>query len=253
MDERQTIEKVAGWLRASSATVVLTGAGISTESGIPDFRGPQGVWTRDPEAERRATIQYYLANRDARVASWKNRRNSPLLDAQPNAGHHALADLERKGRLQTLITQNVDSLHLKAGTSLSRLIEIHGTVRDFVCMGCGERGPIERVMARVDAGEDDPPCRTCGGILKSATISFGQNLVAEDLERAQLAASNCDVFMAIGTSLAVTPVAWLPRYALQAGARLVIVNAEPTPYDQAADALLRGQIGDVVPAIVSLV
>ncbi len=253
MDERQTIEKVAGWLRASSATVVLTGAGISTESGIPDFRGPQGVWTRDPEAERRATIQYYLANRDARVASWKNRRNSPLLDAQPNAGHHALADLERKGRLQTLITQNVDSLHLKAGTSLSRLIEIHGTVRDFVCMGCGERGPIERVMARVDAGEDDPPCRTCGGILKSATISCGQNLVAEDLERAQLAASNCDVFMAIGTSLAVTPVAWLPRYALQAGARLVIVNAEPTPYDQAADALLRGQIGDVVPAIVSLV
>jgi NAD-dependent deacetylase len=253
VDETETLEQVAGWLRHSTATVVLTGAGISTESGIPDFRGPQGVWTRDPEAEKRANIQYYLANREARVASWKNRRNSPLLEAQPNAGHLALAELERKGKLHTLVTQNVDSLHVKAGNSLARLIEIHGTVRDFMCMGCGERGAIERVMARVDAGEEDPPCRTCGGILKSATISFGQNLVAEDLERAQEAAFNCDVFLAIGTSLAVTPAAYLPRYALQRGAKLVILNAEETPYDRAADAVLHGQIGDVLPKIVELV
>ena len=214
MDEREIIEQVAGWLKASNNTVVLTGAGISTESGIPDFRGPQGVWTRDPEAEKRATIQHYMASREARVASWKNRRNSPFMDAQPNAGHLALAELENKGKLQTLVTQNIDSLHIKAGNSLARIIEVHGTVRDFVCMGCGERGPIERVLARVDAGEEDPPCRTCGGILKSATISFGQNLVPEDLERAQAAASTCDVFLAIGTSLTVTPVAYLPRYAL---------------------------------------
>ncbi len=253
MDEREIIEQVAGWLKASNNTVVLTGAGISTESGIPDFRGPQGVWTRDPEAEKRATIQHYMANREARVASWKNRRNSPFMDAQPNAGHLALAELEHKGKLQTLVTQNIDSLHIKAGNSLARIIEVHGTVRDFVCMGCGERGPIERVLARVDAGEDDPPCRTCGGILKSATISFGQNLVAEDLQRAQNAASTCDVFLAIGTSLTVTPVAYLPRYALQAGAKLVIMNAQETPYDRAANALLRGQIGEVLPAIVGLV
>lgn len=253
MDESATIEHVAGWLRDSNATVVLTGAGISTESGIPDFRGPQGVWTRDPEAERRANIQYYMANREARVASWKGRKNSPLLDAQPNAGHLALAELERKGKLQTLVTQNVDSLHLKAGNSLARLVEIHGTVRDFVCMGCGERGDIQRVMARVAAGEEDPPCRTCGGILKSATISFGQNLVYEDLERAQMAAASCDVFLAIGTSLVVTPVAYLPRYALQNGAKLVIMNAEETPYDGAADAVLRGQIGEVLPTMVALV
>lgn len=253
MDEREIIEQVAGWLKASNNTVVLTGAGISTESGIPDFRGPQGVWTRDPEAEKRATIQHYMASREARVASWKNRRNSPFMDAQPNAGHLALAELENKGKLQTLVTQNIDSLHIKAGNSLARIIEVHGTVRDFVCMGCGERGPIERVLARVDAGEEDPPCRTCGGILKSATISFGQNLVPEDLERAQAAASTCDVFLAIGTSLTVTPVAYLPGYALQAGAKLVIMNAQETPYDSAANALLRGQIGEVLPAIVGLV
>lgn len=253
MDERTQVELVAEWLRASRNTVVLTGAGISTESGIPDFRGPQGVWTRDPEAEKRATIQHYMANKDARIASWKNRRNSPLLAAEPNAGHLALAVLESKGKLQTLITQNIDSLHLKAGNSLANLIEIHGTVRDFVCMGCGERGAIDRVMARVDGGEEDPPCRTCGGILKSATISFGQNLVAEDLERAQRAAAGCEVFLAVGTSLTVTPVAYLPRYALQTGAKLVIMNAEETPFDHVAGAVLRGQIGEVLPEIVELV
>ena len=250
MDE---LEQVAEWLRFSSSTVVLTGAGISTESGIPDFRGPQGVWTRDPEAEKRANIQYYMANRDARVASWKGRRDSPLQNAQPNAGHRALAELEGKGKLQTLITQNVDGLHLKAGNSLARLIEIHGTVRDFVCMGCGERGAIERVLARVEAGEEDPPCRTCGGILKSATISFGQNLVYEDLERAQEASAQCDVFFAIGTTLTVTPVAYFPQYALRNGARLIIMNADETPYDQAADVVLRGQIGDVLPKLVGMV
>ncbi len=252
--ERETIERIASWLRESSSTVVLTGAGISTESGIPDFRGPQGVWTKNPGAERMATIQHYLANRDARVRSWQNRiSNNTWADAQPNAGHIALAGLERKGKLDTLVTQNIDSLHLKAGSSRERIIEIHGTVRDFVCMGCGERGPIERVLDRVRAGEEDPPCRSCGGILKSATISFGQNLVREDMERAEQAAARCEVFLAVGTSLTVYPVALLPEMALRNGARLVILNAQETPYDQIAHEVISEQIGAVLPRIVEAV
>lgn len=253
MAEPETIVEIAGWLRAASQVVALTGAGISTESGIPDFRGPQGVWTKDPGAERRANLQYYMANREARVASWKARGTSAFAGAEPNAGHFALAELERKGKLHLLVTQNVDSLHSKAGTPDARLIEIHGTVRDFMCMGCGERGPIERVLARVDAGEEDPPCRTCGGILKSATISFGQDLVAEDLRRASDAAASCDLFLAIGTSLGVYPAAYLPQYALQNSARLVIINAQETPYDRYAAAILRDPIGEVLPRIVALV
>jgi NAD-dependent deacetylase len=248
----ETIERVAGWLRESSSTVVLTGAGISTESGIPDFRGPQGLWTKNPAAERTATIQHYLANREARVRSWQSRiGGSTWADARPNAGHLALADLERKGKLDTLVTQNIDSLHLKAGSSQAHIIEIHGTVRDFVCVGCGERGPIERVLDRVRGGEDDPPCRTCGGILKSATISFGQNLVREDLERAEQAAARCEVFLAVGTSLTVYPVALLPEMALRNGARLVILNAQETPYDQIAHEVISEQIGDALPRIVA--
>lgn len=254
MTEDELIEQVAGWIRDAGSTVVLTGAGISTESGIPDFRGPQGVWTKNPGAEKAANIQNYLANREVRVNSWRNRANTPAWsDAAPNAGHIALAELEQKGKLQTLITQNIDSLHIKAGSSLGRMIEIHGTVRDFVCMGCGERGPIERVLARVRGGEDDPPCRTCGGILKSATISFGQNLVRDDLERAERAASEAECFLAIGTSLTVYPVALLPETALRNGAKLVILNAQETPYDPYAHAVLRGQIGEVLPKIVGKV
>ena len=254
MTEDELIDEVAAWLRESENTVVLTGAGISTESGIPDFRGPQGVWTKNPGAEKAANIQNYLANREVRVNAWRNRIGTPAWsEAAPNAGHLALAALEQKGKLHTLVTQNIDSLHIKAGNSMGRMIEIHGTVRDFVCMGCGERGPIERVLTRVRAGEDDPPCRTCGGILKSATISFGQNLVREDLDRAERAASEADCFLAIGTSLTVYPVAYLPETALRNGAKLAILNAQETPYDPYAHAVLRGQIGDVLPRIVEKV
>ncbi len=246
-------ERIAGWLRAARSVVVLTGAGISTESGIPDFRGPDGVWTKNPAAEKTATIQHYVSDPAVRARSWRTRLDGDMWSKDPNAGHRALVDLERKGRLDTLITQNVDSLHHKAGTSLERLVEIHGTMRDFQCLDCGERGPIERVLDRVRAGEDDPACRTCGGILKSATISFGQNLVPDDLERAQAAAQACDVFLAVGTSLTVYPVAYLPEQALRAGARLVIVNAEATPFDRVADAVVRERIGTVLPAIVAAV
>jgi NAD-dependent deacetylase len=247
------LAEIAGWLRGARSVVVLTGAGISTESGIPDFRGPQGIWTRDPKAEKLSNIGAYMTDPEVRVASWQARLVHPAWTAEPNAGHRALAELERKGRLDTLVTQNIDGLHQKAGSSPERVIEIHGTMREVVCLACGERAPMERALDRVRAGETDPPCRSCGGILKSATISFGQALVADDLRRAEKAARECDVFLALGTTLTVYPVAYLPETALDAGARLVIANAQPTPFDGRADAVLRGSLGDVLPELVALV
>ncbi len=247
------LETVATWIAGARSVVALTGAGISTDSGIPDFRGPKGVWTTNPAAEKLSELRYYMADRDIRVAAWQGRLEHPAWTAEPNAGHRALADFERMGRLDTLVTQNVDGLHQQAGSSPDTVVEIHGTIRDVMCMACGERAPMQRALDRVRAGEDDPPCRTCGGILKSATISFGQSLVAEDLERAQRAAAGCDLFLAVGTSLTVYPVAYLPEEALAAGARLVIVNAEPTPYDRRAHATFTEPIGDVLPRLVELV
>jgi NAD-dependent deacetylase len=184
--------------------VVLTGAGISTDSGIPDFRGPNGVWTKNPSAERKATIDVYMSDPDARRAAWSRHLDKPFT-AEPNDGHRALVELERRGKLHTLITQNIDSLHHRAGSDPDRIVEVHGNVREYVCMSCGDRGLMEDVLARVKAGEDDPSCEACGGILKSATISFGQSLVAADLERADLAARDCDLILAVGTTLTVYP------------------------------------------------
>ena len=249
----EQLSRIAGWLGRAERVVVLTGAGISTESGIPDFRGPQGVWTRDPKAEARADIRFYLSDPEVRRQAWQGRLNHPARDARPNAGHRALAELEQQGRLLLLVTQNIDGLHLAAGNTPERTVEIHGTIRDFVCLDCGARGPMAEALDRVRAGEADPACRDCGGILKSATISFGQSLVPADLARAEEAAAACDLFLAIGTSLTVYPVAWLPERALRAGARLVIVNAEQTPLDDRAHAVLRGQIGEVLPELVARV
>ncbi|HEX2222284.1 MAG TPA: Sir2 family NAD-dependent protein deacetylase [Candidatus Limnocylindria bacterium] len=243
--------EVAAWLREARSVVVLTGAGISTESGIPDFRGPNGVWTRNPRAERMSNIGYYVSDPEVRRASWRMRLEHPGWGARPGRGHLALAELERRGRIDTLITQNIDGLHQAAGTSADRLVEIHGTMREFTCLACGDRGPMQAALERVRAGEADPACRRCGGILKSATVSFGQNLDPGDLARSEAAAARCDLFLAVGTSLTVYPAARLPEIALGAGARLVIVNAEPTPYDDRAHAVLRGQIGEVLPALVA--
>jgi NAD-dependent deacetylase len=241
---------VASWLVRAEYVVALTGAGISTESGIPDFRGPSGIWTKDPAAEKLFTLQNYVAERDVRIRSWRSRLEHPAWVAKPNAGHEALVELERRGLLHTLITQNVDGLHLAAGTSPDILIEIHGSMREAVCLSCGVRIPMERALERVRGGDDDPECRRCGGILKSATISFGQALDERDVLRAQAAAQQADVFLAIGTSLQVYPAAYLPEIAVRHGAKLVIVNAQETPYDEAADAVFREPIGDVLPAIV---
>ncbi|MBK7947698.1 MAG: NAD-dependent deacetylase [Deltaproteobacteria bacterium] len=246
----RSIERVRGWIEEARAVVVLTGAGISTDSGIPDFRGPQGLWTRNPEAEKLATLSHYLADPAVRARSWQWRLETEANRRAPNAGHRALVDLERTGRLDTLITQNVDGLHQSAGSSPSRVVEIHGTLREVECLDCGERAPAERALARVRAGEADPPCRSCGGILKTATISFGQGLVAEDLRRAEQAALGCDLLLAIGTTLAVYPIAGVVPVAKNAGARIVIVNGDATEMDGIADACLRGSISTILPRLV---
>ena len=244
-------ETVSGWLRESSCTVVLTGAGISTESGIPDFRGPDGVWTKNPAAEKTATLDYYVNDPEVRRQSWQNRLDGKYWTAEPNDGHHALVDLEHRAALNTLVTQNIDGLHHAAGTTPDKIVEIHGNVREVKCLSCAWRAPMAVALGRVRAGEEDPDCPECGGILKSATISFGENLVAADLARAQAAAARAEVFLAVGTTLSVYPAARLPEYALANRARLIIVNAEPTPFDPAADAVFRGQIGQVLPSIVA--
>jgi NAD-dependent deacetylase len=245
-----SVEDVRRWVADAERVVVLTGAGISTDSGIPDFRGPNGVWTKDPAAERTATISHYLSDPEVRRRAWRMRADSPMSAAEPNAGHLALAELDRRGVLHALITQNVDGLHHAAGVDPTRIIEVHGNVRDWACLTCGARGPMSDALDRVRAGEDDPPCPACGGIIKSATISFGQSLVPEDVQRAEDAAVDAEVFLAVGTTLQVYPVAGLVPLAKRAGARLVIVNAEPTPFDGIADAVLRSPIGNVLPALL---
>ena len=239
------------WLTGARRICVLTGAGISTDSGIPDYRGPNGLWTRDPDAEKLVTLSYYLADPDIRRRAWLMRRDLQAGDVAPNAGHRALADLERQGRLLALVTQNVDGLHQAAGSSPDRVLEIHGTVHEVECLSCHDRTSMRSALDRVDAGEPDPACLICGGILKSATVSFGQELDERVLAAAATAAADCDVFLAVGTSLQVWPVAGLTEIAAAHGARVVIVNAEPTPFDAVADLVVREPIGTALRRLVA--
>ena len=243
------VANAGSWVDASSRIVVLTGAGISTDSGIPDFRGPQGVWTRNPKAERLSNIHYYMSDPEVRKQAWRGRLEHPAWHAVPNVGHEALVQLERRGKLLALITQNIDGLHQRAGNSPDLVIEVHGTVHDVICMRCGTRGPMQATLDRVRAGEEDPPCPECGGILKSATISFGQALVPHVIAQAAQAAAEADLFMAVGTSLQVYPVAGLLPLAKKAGARVVIANAEPTPMDPLSDAVISSPLSDALPLI----
>jgi NAD-dependent deacetylase len=250
------MERAVRLLAAARRALVLTGAGISTESGIQDFRGPEGLWTKDPGAERRANIQVYLSEPEVRRQSWRNRLQSPFAAAEPNEGHRALVELERAGMLDTLVTQNVDGLHVAAGHDPAKVVEIHGTTREAACLSCGHRQAMDAVLDRVRAGDDDPACTepgpggTCGGILKAATISFGQSLVPEDLERAEAAASRCDLVLAVGSTLSVYPAAGLVPLARANGAAVVIVNGDPTDMDALADVVIRGRIGRVLPVLV---
>ncbi|MBA3655145.1 MAG: NAD-dependent deacetylase [Actinobacteria bacterium] len=244
-------EAVRRWIAAAARVVVLTGAGISTDSGIADFRGPQGLWTKNPEAEKRADIRYYLSDPEIRKAAWLARLESPVFAAEPNPGHLALVGLERRGNLLAIVTQNVDGLHQKAGSDPAKVLEVHGTAHWVKCWSCGETAPMERALDRVRAGEEDPPCRTCGGILKSATISFGQSLDPDVIDAAQRAAVACDLLLAVGSTLAVYPAAGLVPLAAQTRARVVIVNNQPTDFDELADAVIRRPISEVLPQLVA--
>jgi NAD-dependent deacetylase len=249
IDIVRIIRIIRRWVSQSDRIVALTGAGISTESGIPDFRGPQGVWTRDPKAERLSNIHEYMSNPEVRRLSWKSRLDHAAWQARPNAGHLALVELERRRKLHALVTQNIDGLHQQAGNSPEKVIEVHGTLHQAMCMDCDWRGSMQEVLDRVRAGEEDPACKRCGGILKSATISFGQALIPEVIERAMQAAAAAELLLAVGTSLQVYPVAGAVPAAKAAGARVVIVNAEPTPFDDIADAVLQMPIGEVLPRL----
>ena len=235
---------------AAERVVVLTGAGISTDSGIPDFRGPNGVWTKNPAAEKTATIQHYLADPEARKLAWQNRLRMGAFTAEPNRGHRAIVDLQARGQLSAVVTQNVDGLHQRAGTDPDRVVEVHGTVWFTRCWDCQDRRPMPETLDRVQAGEEDPPCRVCGGILKSDTISFGQSLIPEVIDRAMQVSEDCDLMLAVGSTLSVYPAANCVPLAKRSGASVIIVNGEETGMDRLADHLLRGSIGDILPALV---
>jgi NAD-dependent deacetylase len=237
--------------RAQRVTV-LTGAGVSTDSGIPDFRGPQGLWTTNPKAERTSNIEYYVRDPEVRRLAWQGRLNWLATPRQPNDGHRALVELSRRGVLHTLVTQNIDGLHQAAGIDPAQVVEVHGTIHQVVCLACGQRSPSGPTLDRVRAGEADPACLACGGMLKSATISFGQPLVEADLDRAFGAARSCDLLLAIGSTLSVYPVAAMVPTAHQAGASVIIVNAEPTEMDDLADVVVRGSISQVLPGMIAL-
>jgi NAD-dependent deacetylase len=230
--------------------VVLTGAGISTDSGIPDFRGPNGLWTKNPAAEKASNIEYYLADPDVRVAAWESRLATPAWDARPNAGHRAIVELERQGRLHGVVTQNIDGLHQLAGNDPDKVIEVHGTVWFSRCWECSDRRPMGESLDRVREGETDPPCLICGGILKSDTISFGQQLVPEVIERAMVVSDVCDVMLAVGSTLSVYPAANCVPRAKATGACVVIVNGDETAMDHYADHLLVGGISQILPVLV---
>jgi len=250
---KQAVEHAQQIVATSSKITVLTGAGISTDSGIPDFRGPNGLWTKNPDSERAATLAFYLQDEELRQRSWQNRLKWINNNPQPNDGHRALIALERRNALLAIVTQNVDELHQRAGHDPEKVFEVHGTLHRTCCWGCKDRRPMTEALARVQAGDVDPKCQLCGGILKSDTILFGQSLDQVVMQKAMQASSECDVFLAIGTSLSVFPACnTLPR-AKSCGAKIVIVNGQPTEMDMYADAIVNAPIAEVLPQICGVV
>ncbi len=244
------VESLARLLAAAERTVVFTGAGMSTESGIPDFRGPDGLWTRF----KPVYYQEFVSDPEARKRYWTLKRQEwrDYSGAEPNAAHRALVELERLGRLSALITQNIDGLHQIAGSSPEKVIELHGTARKVGCLDCGRLWETGEIMKRVDAGEETPLCTEpgCGGLLKPAVISFGQAMPVAETERAAAKSARADLFIVVGSSLVVQPAAQMPLMAKQAGAKLVIVNLSETPLDGMADLLIPAKAGEVVPEAV---
>lgn len=250
LSQTDDVRTLTRWIDESDRITVLTGAGISTDSGIPDFRGPNGVWTKNPKAEKASNIQNFISDPEVRKASWRDRLDNRAWSADPNDGHRALVQLEKRNKLVALLTQNVDGLHHAAGSSSTKVIEVHGTLREVACLECDYRDDMQIALDRVRQGEEDLDCPECGGILKSATISFGQSLVQKDLLKAEAAAENCELMIAIGTTLAVYPIAAVVPAAQRVGARIVIINAEPTEMDHLADLLIRESISEVLSIVV---
>lgn len=245
----EEIERLAQLIIESERTVVFTGAGVSTESGIPDFRGPGGIWTRvDPED---FTIQRFISSPAARKAFWQMSAEGGLLtEAEPNPAHYAIAELYRLGRLDCVITQNIDNLHQKAGVPEDRVLELHGNMRRVVCLSCHSHFPILEIVQKVKAGVEVPACPRCQGILKPDAVLFGEALPAVTLREASRRAQRCDLCIVIGSSLVVYPAAYVPEYAREAGARLAIVNLTPTPLDHEATTCIRGKAGEIMPRVI---
>ena len=243
------ITAARAWIAEAAEIVLLTGAGISTDSGIPDYRGPNGVWTKNPKAEKTSDIRHYLSDPEVRRIAWQNRLRSPAWAATPNIGHAAVVDLHGTGRVRAVVTQNIDELHQRSGIPPEDVVEVHGTIHRSVCWDCGDRRPMPEVLERVRAGDPDPSCLECGGILKSDTISFGQSLDPEVIGRAMREAESADLLLAVGTTLAVGPVNQMVPVARASGAKVVIVNGESTAMDHFADLLLTGPISEILPAL----
>jgi NAD-dependent deacetylase len=247
----ELIERIAELILQSRRVVVFTGAGVSTESGIPDFRSPGGIWTRYNPSD--FTFQKFISDPEARKKAWGLYRELWQRNAQPNPAHYAIAELEKLGKLDCVITQNIDFLHQKAGNSEQNVIELHGTIRWVICLDCGKRYPFEEIKQRLDRGEESPSCGECGGMLKTATISFGQAMPVREMREAEHHSRNCDLFIVVGSSLVVYPAAYMPVYALESGAKLVIINATPTSLDPQAEVVVHARAGEVLPRVVDRV
>jgi NAD-dependent deacetylase len=248
----EEIERLAQLIVESKNIVVFTGAGISTESGIPDFRSPGGIWSRyDPE---NFTIQKFLSSPAARKTIWEMSLEGGLLtEAEPNLAHYAIAELYQLGKLDCVITQNIDNLHQKAGAPEDKVFELHGNTGWVVCLNCHRRFPMPEVLQRIREGTEVPDCPDCQGILKPDAVFFGEALPQETLQEAIHHAQNCDLFIVIGSTLIVYPAAYIPTYAREAGARLAIVNLTPTPFDHYAEVVIRGRAGEIMSRVMEKV
>jgi len=249
--ENERVSRAAALVARARRIMVFTGAGISTESGIPDFRSPGGVWDRFDPTE--FTYQKFVASEESRQKYWALSKlfYEPLIRARPNPAHEACVTLERWGRLDCVVTQNIDGLHQRAGLAPERVIELHGTALTVSCLSCGDRHSRDAIQARVAAGEEVPRCGKCGGILKPDTVSFGQAMPEKETAEAFRRAETCDLCWVIGSSLVVTPAAHVPATAAQCGARLIILNGSETPLDDLADVVIRGKAGEIAPRILA--
>jgi NAD-dependent deacetylase len=253
LDMEKAVGEVARLIMESEKIVVFTGAGVSTESGIPDFRSPGGIWEKfDPDD---FTYQKFISSEESRRKSWMLSKEFyySIANAEPNLAHLGIVEMERMGRLNCVITQNVDNLHQKAGNSPQKVIELHGTAIWVSCLNCGQRYPRDEIQQMLEDGVGVPKCGSCGGILKQATISFGQAMPQSETAEAERRSRESDLFIVVGSSLVVQPAALMPLFAKQANARLVIINISETPHDRYADIIIRGKAGEIFGRIMEKV